>query len=254
MSVIAESRLRPLRIAVVSLLCTLTYLLVKAKLAPELYENTPYLLKDLGISIFLGIVAFVCIAGYYWWTHLLENRWLKKIGPLDLFKICNDASSSVHTGICNMFSSDDSYSDDSQSLFLGGQPDCFIYSFGLVTISMNKLDKNFLQSATFNEFKSRVLQRLVNLSKEKYSTMNLDMTLAEEQLKKTKAKDIQNMMIGIEYYKEQSAAKNADPLTLLVRNLSERTRLKGADNLQSLTAISNRILKKIDNLILSYKK
>ncbi len=243
----------PLRTTAAACLCTISYLFLRIHLDPELFKVTSNAAQQTGIAILLGILVFASFIGIYRFNNFLNNRWLKKIGPMELFKMCNDTAKELHAEICQMFSSEEMNGEDTQSLFLGGQADCFIYSFGLVSISMNTLDKKFLQSKRFNEFNSRVLQRLVNLSKEKYSSMNLDMDLAEEQLKKSKTKELQSVMNGIVFYQEQSTARQYDPLSLLVKDFSKRTSLKGTDNIHRLIATSNRILQKTEQLVLSYK-
>lgn len=239
-------------VATVSL-CVLAYLLFQFTINPNFYTDIIHLLQQIAIVAILGVLGYFGISGFIWVRKRIDNRWLAKVGPLELFKICNDISIEMQSGINNLLSSEKGIDDVDESLIIGGRPECFADCYGLVVIAMTHYDNNFLQSNRFEELHARVLNRLVNASKEKYTSINVDMDLVETQLKKAKTKDLYNIMQGVEYYQEQSAENKSDPLKLLVQNFSERNSLKGAKNLRRLETTSKVLLEKIDALIQNYK-
>lgn len=86
----------------------------------------------------------------------------------------------MHVEICNAVTHKSEDHREEQFLLLGAQTECFLCSYGLVAIGMSSLDGKFFQSKRFEEFKSRVLRRLVDISKEKYTSMNLDMGIVKK--------------------------------------------------------------------------
>lgn len=239
-------------VATVSL-CVLVYLLFQFTINPIFYTDIVHFLQQIAIAAILGVLGYFGITGFYWLRNRLDNRWLAKLGPLELFKICNDISLEMQSEFNKLQSNAKGNDDVDESLIIDGRSECFADCYGLVVIAMTHYDDDFLQSNRFQELHSRVLNRLVNSSKEKYSSINIDMELVETQLKKAKTKDLHNIMQGVEYYQEQSTENKSDPLKLLVKNFSERSCLKGAQNLRRLTTTSNVILEKIDALIQNYK-
>ena len=65
---------------------------------------------------------------------------------------------------------------------------CFVYCYGLLSVSMLRYDKNFLQSNRFKELNTRVLQRMVDFAKEKYSSTDMDMELGRNTTKENQSK------------------------------------------------------------------
>lgn len=239
-------------VATVSL-CVLVYLLFQFTINPNFYTDIIHLLQQIAIVAILGAVGYFGISGFIWVRNRLENRWLTKIGPLELFKICNDVSIEMQSGINNLLSNKKDNDDVDESLVIGGRPECFADCYGLVVIAMTRYDNDFLQSIRFQELHTRVLNRLISTSKEKYSSINVDMELVETQLKKAKTKELHNIMQGVEYYQKRSIENKSNPLKLLVKNFSERNSLKGAKNLRRLETTSKALLDKIDLLIQNYK-
>ena len=251
---LVATKYKPTYIALFALHGALPYLLIRLVINPGSNLDAIYLTQQLGIFVLLGIAIFLGIAGFYWTRDQAANQWLVNIGPLDLFKICNDTASQVHSEICTLMTSAKGTDNTDESLLIGKQSECFLYSYALVIIAMLNYQQDFLQSSKFKEFNARVLQRVVNIAKEKYSSINVDMELVEAQLKKVKAKDLQNVMLCIEFYIEQPEKDQSARLAMLVRHIADRTSLTNSKNLSGLTIASNNILDKVNTLIQKYNK
>ena len=248
------SKNRSAQIYIAALLCVVTYLVLKLSLDPTFYLNSSDLIQQLGIALLIGLAVYLGIVGFYCYWDRLKNKWIEKIGPLELFKVCNDATKKFQTEISQILSSSNSVDETSQSLFIGRQAECFAYVYGLVLIGMCNYDQTFLQSDKYTQLNSRVLQRLINISKEKYSSMSVDMDLVEMQLRKTKCKELEKIMTGIEFYNYQINANQKNPLTKLVKIFGKQTSLEGKNNFRQLILASNRILDEVDTLVQEYKK
>ena len=95
---------------------------------------------------------------------------------------------------------------------------------------------------------------VVNSAKEKYAAMDVDMTLVETQLKKTKTKELQKVMRAIEFYKENTQAHGTEALKPLIELISEHTSLKDASYRRKISKITDRALENVDVLIQKYKQ
>ncbi|MFT5451417.1 MAG: hypothetical protein ACI9N9_000901 [Enterobacterales bacterium] len=233
--------------------CVAAYLIVLAVVETNSHEDLVSIFQQLCVVILVGTNAICGYSIFCWCRGKIKNRWLLKLGFIELFKICNDTTKKVNAEICDLLSPKENTRESSESLFLGERTECFVFSYGLVLIGMTRHDNKFLNSSRFEELHARILRRIVDISKEKYSTMNLDMNLVESQLTKSKMKELENVMLGVQFYKEQSVLSKPDPLRSLVNTIAERSYMKEPDSLRRLTVISNRILNEVDDLILSYR-
>ena len=235
-------------------LCAIFYLGFSLSINSTIFEQGENLVLQLGLATLLGLVIYVfTIAIYYFWTRYSKS-WLTKVGPLELFKICNDVTQELQSEISQMISSASRSNESNQSLFIGRQAECFAYVYGLVLISMSNYDQLFMQSERFKQLNSRILQRLINIAKEKYSTMNVDMDLVEEQLRKTKIKELEKMLTGIEYYHYQKNEKLKNPLNKLVKHFGKTVSLGDKKHIAQLMIVSDRMLGRVDACIIEYKK
>lgn len=254
MYAVTNNKNKSFHIVTVVSLCVAIYMLFLFAIEPNFYTNTLHLFQQIVAAVLIGLIAFLGIAGFYWARDRASKRWLKTVGPLELFKVCNDVTVKMQLDISKILSADKNSDDVDESLVIGEKLECFAYSYGLVVIGMSRYDPEFLQSYGFIQFHTRVLNRLVNSAKEKYAAMNVDMELVETQLKKTKTKELQKVMRAIEYYKENSEAHGAEALNPLIELISEHTSLKDAAYRRKISKITDRALNNVDVLIQNYKQ
>ena len=254
MQAVRNNKNKSIHIVTVVSLSIAIYLLFLFAVDPKFYTDSLQLFQQIVAAILIGLIAFLCVFGFNWVRDRAGKRWLKTIGPLDLFKICNDVALDMQSEIAALTSADKNTDDVDESLVIGAKPECFAYSFGLLVIGMSRYNQEFLQSYSFIQFHTRVLNRLVNTSLKKYSSMGIDMELAETQLKKTKTKELQYIMQATDFYRENSTNNETDPLKQMIRHISEQTTLQNVDQLRQLEKIVHRILEKIDASILCYRK
>ena len=254
MQAVRNNKNKSIHIVTVVSLSIATYLLFLFAVDPNFYTDSLQLFQQIVAAILIGLIAFLGVLGFNWVRDRAGKRWLKAIGPLDLFKICNDVALEMQSEIAALSSADKNSDDVDESLVIGAKPECFAYSFGLVVIGMSRYNEEFLQSYSFIQFHTRVLNRLVNTATQKYASMDVDLELVETQLKKTKTKELQNIMQATDFYRENSTNKEIDPLKQMIRHISEQTSMKNACQLRQLEKIAHRILEKIDASILRYRK
>ena len=254
MHVASNSKNRSIHIVTVVSLCIAIYLLYLFAVDPTFYTDTLQLFQQIIVALLIGFVAFIGIFGFNWARERAGKRWLKTIGPLDLFKICNDVAADMQSEIFALASFEKNSDQVDESLVIGAKPECFAFSFGLVVIGMSRYDPDFLQSYGFIQFHSRVLNRLVNTAARKYSAMNVDLELVESQLSKTKTRELQKILQAVDFYRKKSALDNSDPLKQLVKHISKQSALQNADQLRQLNKITDQKLAKVDALIQNYRK
>ena len=254
MQAVRNNKNKSIHIVTVVSLSIAIYLLFLFAFYPKFYTDTLQLFQQIVAAILIGLIAFLGVFGFNWVRDRAGKRWLKTIGPLDLFKICNDVALDMQSEIAALTSADKNSDDVDESLVIGAKPECFAFSFGLVVIGMSRYNEEFLQSYSFIQFHMRVLNRLVNTSTQKYANMDVDLEMVETQLKKTKSKELQNIMQATDFYRENSGNKDIDPLKQMIRHISEQTSLQHAGQLRQLEKIAHRILEKIDASILRYRK
>lgn len=254
MQAVRNNKNKSIHIVTVVSLSIAIYLLFLFAFDPNFYTDSLQLFQQIVAAILIGLIAFFGVFGFNWVRDRAGKRWLKTIGPLDLFKICNDVALDMQTEIAALTSVDKNSDDVDESLVIGNKTECFAFSFGLVVIGMSRYNDDFRQSYSFIQFHTRVLNRLVNTSTKKYTSMDVDMELVETQLMKTKSKELQNIMQATEFYRNNSSNNEIKPLKQIVRHISEKTSMQNADQLRQLEKIAHRILEKIDASILRYRK
>lgn len=254
MQAVSNNKNKPVHIFTVVSLSIAIYLLFLFAINPKFYTDTLQLAQQIVAAVLIGIVAFLGVFGFNWARERAGKRWLRTIGPLDLFKICNDVDVDMQAEISGLISSGEKSDDADESLVIGAKPECFAYSFGLVVIGMSRYDEEFLHSYGFIQFHTRVLNRLVNSSTQKYSSMGIDMELVEKQLKKTKSKELQKIMQAADIYLKKAERNEGSQLRDFVKHISEQTSLSNADQLRQLNKIADRVLERVDVLIQNYRK
>ena len=245
---------RPIRIQSAVALGVVTYLAIRITINPSLLSSASNLIEQIAIAGVLGSFAYLILVGFYRFWHFYTHRWIRKIGPLELFKMCNDLNEQLLGELSDIFGSIQHSDGTSQSLFIGRLGECFAFVYGLVLIEMCKVDPKFMQSERFEKLNSRLLQRLIDLSKEKYTAMDIDMNLLESQLRKTKLKELEKICESVENYQSQSQVGKNKPPVMLINHFSRCVSMHDQTKIQQLTRTAVRILENADQLILSYQR